>query len=301
MHETALPETSSQTDSAVHPPEQTKSKGRRWSLSTVQKLSSPNFGSQNEDVKIVNLRLTGERNFSHIYRTRELSFTLIIQRGLYDQAEKKKKKNALAVLFMGHRFTRILTYLHLPIMSQEAMKRLFKPSENWLTFKKTLGNPTETPSKKRKRESEDQRQDPSRAVASAVRHPKLTNYDPWHPSDQFQRQQKGNPALLLQPKSSHKFRVYPSPLKLAFNGRPGRYIAIDCEMVEVTGESSRPKDALARVSAVNYYGYPLLDLFVTPKGRVTDFRTNVSGIRPSNIIYNPNGKYSPITRHRVDI
>jgi hypothetical protein len=112
------------------------------------------------------------------------------------------------------RFTRISTYFHLPIMSQEAVKRLFKPSENWLTFQKTLGNPTETPSKKRKRESEDQRQAPSREFASAVRHPKVTNYDPWHPSDQFHRQQKGNPALLFQPKSSSKFKVYPSGLKM---------------------------------------------------------------------------------------
>jgi RNA exonuclease 4 len=213
---------------------------------------------------------------------------------------KEKEKNCFGHI-MGNRFTRISTYLQLTIMSQEAMKRLFKPSQNWLTFQKTLGNPTETPSKKRKRESEDRRQDPSREFAPAVRHPKLTNYDPWHPSDQFQRQQKGNPALLLQPKSSYKFKVYPYPLNLAFNSRPGRYIAIDCEMVEVTGEYTRPRDALARVSAVNYYGYPLLDLFVTPKGRVTDFRTHVSGIRPTNIIHNPDGKYSPTPRHRVDI
>src|SRR5271155_3624883 len=115
---------------------------------------------------------------------------------------------------MGHRFTRISTYLHFPTMSQEPMKRPFKPSQNWLTFQKTLRNPTETPSKKRKRQSEDQRQDPSTEVPSAVRHPKLTNYDPWHPSDQFQRQQTGNPALLLQPESIYKFKVYPPGLKL---------------------------------------------------------------------------------------
>src|SRR5277367_3326148 len=63
-----------------------KEQGSSMVIVNSAKLSSPNFGIQNENVKIVNLRLFNrERNFSHIYRTRELSFTLITQRGLYDQ------------------------------------------------------------------------------------------------------------------------------------------------------------------------------------------------------------------------
>ncbi|KAG0290544.1 3'-5' exonuclease [Dissophora globulifera] len=38
--------------------------------------------------------------------------------------------------------------------------------------------------------------------------------------------------------------------------------------------------ALARVSLVNFYGVTILDLYVRPQERVTDFRTEVSGITP---------------------
>ncbi|KAG0261567.1 3'-5' exonuclease [Mortierella polycephala] len=58
----------------------------------------------------------------------------------------------------------------------------------------------------------------------------------------------------------------------------GKYIGIDCEMVGVgpDGEQS----ALARVSIVNFHGITILDLYVKPMERVTDFRTAVSGITP---------------------
>ncbi|ORY53834.1 hypothetical protein BCR33DRAFT_756878 [Rhizoclosmatium globosum] len=58
----------------------------------------------------------------------------------------------------------------------------------------------------------------------------------------------------------------------------GKYLAIDCEMVGVGhhGEQS----ALARVSIVNFHGHPLLDTYVIPQEKVTDYRTHVSGITP---------------------
>lgn len=40
---------------------------------------------------------------------------------------------------------------------------------------------------------------------------------------------------------------------------------------------------LARVSLVNYHGHVLLDTFVQPRERVTDYRTWVSGIRESDL------------------
>lgn len=58
--------------------------------------------------------------------------------------------------------------------------------------------------------------------------------------------------------------------------RIGKYIAIDCEMVGI-GPNGH-KSALARVTAVNYYGYVLLDEFVKPKEKVVDYRTQYSGI-----------------------
>lgn len=60
---------------------------------------------------------------------------------------------------------------------------------------------------------------------------------------------------------------------------PGKYIAIDCEFVGV----GYTRSALARVSLVNIYGVILLDTFVKPKERVTDWRTWVSGVSPHHM------------------
>lgn len=58
-------------------------------------------------------------------------------------------------------------------------------------------------------------------------------------------------------------------------------VAIDCEMVGVGpgGEDSM----LARVSIVNQFGKCIYDKYVKPTEEVTDYRTNVSGIRPEDI------------------
>ncbi len=47
-------------------------------------------------------------------------------------------------------------------------------------------------------------------------------------------------------------------------------VALDCEMVGVGPEGER--SALARVAVVNQDGNVLLDTFVRPKEKVTDFR-----------------------------
>lgn len=58
-------------------------------------------------------------------------------------------------------------------------------------------------------------------------------------------------------------------------------VAMDCEMV---GVGDRGKvSILARCSIVNMEGQVLLDCYVKPTARVVDFRTHVSGIRPSDI------------------
>ncbi|RUP18180.1 ribonuclease H-like domain-containing protein [Jimgerdemannia flammicorona] len=65
----------------------------------------------------------------------------------------------------------------------------------------------------------------------------------------------------------------------------GRFVAIDCEMVGVgpNGDQS----ALARVSIVNFHGATLLDQYVRPMERVTDYRTAISGITRELIIDAP--------------
>ncbi|XP_029383798.1 RNA exonuclease 4 [Echeneis naucrates] len=73
----------------------------------------------------------------------------------------------------------------------------------------------------------------------------------------------------------------------AFEGLT-RAVAIDCEMVGVgpDGEDS----ILARVSLVNQFGKCIYDKYVKPTEKVTDYRTEVSGIRPVDIKHGENIK-----------
>lgn len=61
----------------------------------------------------------------------------------------------------------------------------------------------------------------------------------------------------------------------------GKYVAIDCEMVGVGPDGT--DSALARVSIVNYNGAVLLDCYVKPQEKVTDYRTHVSGIEAHHL------------------
>ncbi|KKA28294.1 hypothetical protein TD95_003010 [Thielaviopsis punctulata] len=60
----------------------------------------------------------------------------------------------------------------------------------------------------------------------------------------------------------------------------GKYIAIDCEMV---GVGPNKESALARLSLVDFHGRQIYDSYVKPKGRVTEWRTPISGIEPRHI------------------
>jgi RNA exonuclease 4 len=61
-----------------------------------------------------------------------------------------------------------------------------------------------------------------------------------------------------------------------------KILAMDCEMVG-TG-SDGMNSVLARVSIVNFFGHCLYDKYVKPIEEVTDYRTAVSGIRPSDLV-----------------
>ncbi|KAI8889224.1 hypothetical protein K501DRAFT_171190 [Backusella circina FSU 941] len=63
--------------------------------------------------------------------------------------------------------------------------------------------------------------------------------------------------------------------------RLGKFVAIDCEMVGVG--PGGVESALARISLVNFNGAVLLDTYVKPQERVTDYRTFVSGIEPHHL------------------
>ncbi len=72
-----------------------------------------------------------------------------------------------------------------------------------------------------------------------------------------------------------------SPLNMHAR-RPGKYLAVDCEMVGVGLDGA--ESALARVSLVNFHGVVLMDEFVRPRERVVDYRTQFSGIRPADMV-----------------
>ncbi|KAG5718637.1 hypothetical protein E4T56_gene16514 [Termitomyces sp. T112] len=63
---------------------------------------------------------------------------------------------------------------------------------------------------------------------------------------------------------------------------PGKYLALDCEMVGVGVDGT--ESSLARVSLVNFYGAIQLDEFVRQRERVVDYRTRYSGIRETDMI-----------------
>ncbi|BGO99142.1 3'-5' exonuclease [Rhodotorula toruloides] len=67
----------------------------------------------------------------------------------------------------------------------------------------------------------------------------------------------------------------------AWQQETGQYLAIDCEMVGVGPEGV--ESTLARVSIVNYHGCVILDRFVRPREKVTDYRTWVSGVREEDL------------------
>lgn len=58
--------------------------------------------------------------------------------------------------------------------------------------------------------------------------------------------------------------------------RPGKYVAIDCEMVG-TGPQGKLSE-LARCSVVNYEGDVIYDKYVRPELPIVDYRTRWSGI-----------------------
>ena len=75
----------------------------------------------------------------------------------------------------------------------------------------------------------------------------------------------------------------PALLPAAIGSTAGatRVLAMDCEMVGVGPGGAR--SALARVCLVNEAGHILLDTHVSPRERVTDHRTHVSGVAPAHL------------------
>lgn len=63
--------------------------------------------------------------------------------------------------------------------------------------------------------------------------------------------------------------------------RSTKCVGLDCEFVGIGKEGT--EHMLARVSLVNSDGDVLYDQYVAPQERVVDYRTDVSGVRPSDL------------------
>jgi len=160
----------------------------------------------------------------------------------------------------------------------------FVPSGNWAALQKTL--PTQ-PSKKRKRTAPIKTKPAPGKPHTPKPSQTLSTYNPWNPNASTPRA-NGNPSLIQHTNSPDKLKFFIG-FECAANDRAGRYVGIDCEMVGVGPDGT--EDILARVSLVNFYGNVLSDVYVVPMQRVTDWRTIHSGIRPADVLKNPEGKY----------
>lgn len=91
----------------------------------------------------------------------------------------------------------------------------------------------------------------------------------------------GVDPLLLEPENVKTAGQAIGLEKRGTFNKPTRVVAMDCEMVGVGHEG---KDSiLARVSIVNVMGHVIYDKFVKPTEEVVDYRTAVSGVRPSDL------------------
>lgn len=70
-------------------------------------------------------------------------------------------------------------------------------------------------------------------------------------------------------------------LFIRFLLRLANAVSLDCEMVGV-GEGGHDS-CVARVSIVDKHGKVLYDKYCKPEGKITDYRTKYSGIRPHNL------------------
>ncbi|EEB88970.1 hypothetical protein MPER_12993 [Moniliophthora perniciosa FA553] len=153
------------------------------------------------------------------------------------------------------------------------------PSANWLALQKKLSKKSEkaleSPRKKRKL-SEELR---TKTAESST-----------FPRDQESAAGPSKPREYITGKDDMKNEESLSVLRRMIAGDvkysetqklPGKYLALDCEMVGVGIDGT--ESSLARVTLVNYHGAVQLDEFVRQRERVVNYRTQYSGIRESDM------------------
>ncbi|EIW54533.1 uncharacterized protein TRAVEDRAFT_173759 [Trametes versicolor FP-101664 SS1] len=175
----------------------------------------------------------------------------------------------------------------------EKQKKAAAPSSNWLALHKQLpkskastSNPKHSAFAARKRrkldhashspapsESSDTPAEPHAFPRGA---PRYEAHAPAAPAVHIQDAKNGESVTQLRSMVLGEVDHPPA------HQQPGKYLAVDCEMVGVGLDGS--ESALARVSLVNFHGVVLMDEFVRPRERVVDYRTQFSGIRPADMV-----------------
>ena len=128
-------------------------------------------------------------------------------------------------------------------------------SPNWKRLSSQLGLKEKVP-KRKERESKTAQQ---------------------HEASRVQEQQSVQDATPPEPKDLTSFldKMFTNKQREK-SAKPGKYIAIHCSYVGIASKGI--VDALGRISLVNYHGKTVLDTYVKPGEKITDYRTNTSGI-----------------------
>ncbi|KAG9308589.1 ribonuclease H-like domain-containing protein [Chiua virens] len=163
------------------------------------------------------------------------------------------------------------------------MPRSTNSSSNWLALQKTWGQD----GRPRKRRKIDRDQASGPVPDRTAEFPRNT-YTPCLPS---KRHSLGNPNEHIDLDTTEvKNGESIAGLRRMVLGKmeyttsqtaPGKYLALDCEMVGVGIEGN--ESSLARVSIVNHIGAIVLDVFVKQRERVVDYRTQWSGVRSTDL------------------
>ncbi|KZS87804.1 ribonuclease H-like protein [Sistotremastrum niveocremeum HHB9708] len=142
------------------------------------------------------------------------------------------------------------------------------PSSNWLALRKRLTTDSESSGRPPKR----------RKVSTTIVQNAAAESSTSVPSQPEWKSTLGDTVLELQALIRGEW----DPLLSETQKLPGKYLAMDCEMVGVGPNGT--ESSLARVSLVNFNGAIQLDEFVRQRELVTDWRTAVSGIRDVDMI-----------------
>ncbi|CAK5281625.1 unnamed protein product, partial [Mycena citricolor] len=154
------------------------------------------------------------------------------------------------------------------------------PSSNWLALQKTLPKTKTRPRESRdssdlprKRRKIEQEELPSHSTLKTAKTSATRNQDN---HGELEEMRNGESVTTLRKMVAGNVEYTEAQTQ------PGKYLALDCEMVGVGSEGE--ESSLARVSIVNFYGAIQLDAFVRQRERVVDYRTQWSGVRESDMV-----------------